>query len=896
LALITFSSSLRAATPLITMSDATSNSNFGRSVADDIDFNGDGFSDLVVGDPSFNRVSVYFGGPGHDNVADLVMSGIPGLGICVRRLPDITGDGIDELAVGAPGGGSGEQVVIYYGGASPDNVADVTVPAPPPTFNVTETFGFSIACGDVNGDGISDLVVGAYGYMPFPLFGAPRGRTYVYFGSPGFGTTPNLTLTGEADGDYFGTCVAVGDVTGDGKGDILVSAPFHGHGRVYVYNGGAGLDAVADRICEPPIGGYMGNGDNVRAADLNGDGIADIVAGAPGFPSRVNVFWGGATTTTPDLSIPGVPNDTFGTSIAVGDFCGDAALDLVVGAPEIGQPTPGKTYVFMGGACLDGDPEDVIAGNAGDQYAGVEVANVGSFVAGKDQFVIVANHTPNGTGASATVYVPDVETADGPIVITAQPTGVIAQQGGSEGFSVFVTGNNLTYTWRRNGVPIAGAPNARFIALTNIQPGDAGSYDVRICNGCGCVTSQAVTLQVCAPASASIPALVHAGPGDASATIQATATPAVVVSYWMFNKLVVTNGAKYSGAGTTTLTITNPVAADAGLYQLFYTGPCGGAMATNVCKFDVSPCSPSASVVVQPVDQTVLLGSPAAFSIQSGGCDIPTYQWQRWSDVARTWVNIAGATGSSLSFAAVASGDLGQYRCVVSAPNGSSAISNPANLNQSTPRLLMVGSKPLGCGLALVSWTTNVPMTGVVQFGADCATLNQASQASSLGYSGAAVLDLSAATYAAFRVVATAPGGEVATSGCQSAQFSSPLGNLSAMATIQPYYGNLYATGDGIPVRIHIANTGCGPIAGPITLTDLKLNGSFPPRKSDHSADLPHDLTVTGLSVNEARDIILMFSKTELNLPPKSGVVLSGVIQYGTPVRQVTVSDKTSLP
>lgn len=970
-----------AAQPVMTVSDFTSNTDFGRSIADDVDFNGDEFSDLAVGTSTSSRVDVYLGGPGHDAVADVVLTGYPALGICVRRLPDISGDGIDEIAVGATSGGSEERVVIYYGGTSPNGVADKIVPSPAPMFQ-PETFGYSIACGDVSGDGVADLVVGAYGYGSPP--GIPRGRTYVYFG-PGFGPTPNLTLTGENYGDYFGTCVAVGDVSGDGKGDVLISAPFYaGAGRVYTYYGGAGPDGTVDRVCDEPLnGGYMGNGDNIRAADMNADGVADIVAGAPQpGVNRVYIFLGGVTTSTPDLFLTaGNSTDTFGTTIAVGDFCGDASLDLVVGAPQIGQPSPGKAYVFMGGSCLDNIPEDVILGDANSKYLGLEVANVGSFLSGKDQFAVGFDREPAQTGASVTVFAPDPEDAcelpapgnalataqcgsislawdvvpgatgyrvkrdgvvvsgidpvagppfvdsspglnqrcyevcavnstvgDGPyspstcaqaadvaLVVNAQPTSIVAQQGSNDGFSVFVTGNGLTYTWRKGGVPIPGAPNRRYIVLTNIQATDAGSYDVVICNSCGCQTSQAATLQVCAPATATLPTLVRATVGDASAVIQATATPAVVPQYWMFNKQVLVNGAKYSGANTTTLVIANPTASDAGPYQLFYTGGCSENLSTNVCKFDASPCAPNVSILTHPSDQTVSLGAQASFSIQAGGCEIPTYQWQRWSDPARTWQSLPGENASTFVIGSVTAGDIGSYRCVVGAPNGSSAISNPANLSQTMPQILTVNSKPFGCGLAFVSWTTNVPMTAVVDYGADCATLVQTSTETPLGYSGSAVLDLATSPYASYRILATTPQGATASTRCAPAYFQSPLGNLSAEATGMPYYGNLYATGDAIPVRIRITNMGCGAITGPITLTDLKLNG-LPPRRSDGTADLPRDLCLSGLAAGETRETMMMFSKTEVGLPSKSGVFISGLIEYGAPTRTVSVATKFVLP
>lgn len=484
--------------------------------------------------------------------------------------------------------------------------------------------------------------------------------------------------------------------------------------------------------------------------------------------------------------------------------------------------------------------------------------------------------------------------ADAAPTINAQPTAVYSTQGGSDGFSVLATGVGLAYTWRKDGTPIPGAPNARYIVLNNLQQADAGSYDVVVCNSCGCVTSAAATLQVCALAQASVPSVVRAAAGDAFATIQAIATPGAVPQYWTRGKEPLTSGPKYSGVNTFTLTISNPTSADAGAYQLLYTGSCGGNFTSNVCKIDLSECTPFVTIATQPSDQTVSLGSQASFSVSVTGCDIPSYRWQR--DSGRSWADVPGATSSTYAIASVTSSDFGSYRCVVTAPNGSSAISNPANLNLFAPRLLTWISKPLGCGLALVTWTSNVPMTAVVSYGPDCKTLINTTPASPLGFSGSVVLDLAGSAYAVYRIDASTPQNETAGSWCATAYFNSLAGNLGVEIWNEPYYGDLYGTQDGIPARIRLWNSGCVPIAGPITLTDLRIN-NVPPRRSDHSIDLPRDLALAPLAVGEYRYVYgIMFSRSEVGLPSKSGMTIYGTVQYGSPPHVVSVAGKFTLP
>ncbi len=235
------------------------------------------------------------------------------------------------------------------------------------------------------------------------------GRTYIYFGTPGFGGSPNLVMTGEADGDYFGTAVATGDVNGDGVADVLVSAPFHaGAGRVYAYYGGPGIDAGVDRLCQDLPGGNLGNGSqNLASADVTGDGIDDIVAGSAS-ANRVCIYSGGLTSSAPNVVLHGEnPTDSFGTAVGLGDFCGDGSMDIVVGAPQIGQPGPGKAYIYMGGVTLHDAPLDILTGSPSFKYFGLVATSTGRFLGSeKSSFVVIDYYVPSGvqTGGHANVF------------------------------------------------------------------------------------------------------------------------------------------------------------------------------------------------------------------------------------------------------------------------------------------------------------------------------------------------------------------------------------------------------------------------------------------------------------------------------------------------------------
>ncbi len=307
-------------------------------------------------------------------------------GWSVAGAGDVNGDGYADVIVGAQGfGGNSGRAYVFHGGPSglSASAAFSATGEGPESF-----FGSSVAgAGDVNGDGYADVIVSASGYI------SDTGRAYLYHGGPsGLSASPAFTATGEATSNFFGRSVAgAGDVNGDGYADVIVGA--YGYitntGRAYVYHGGpSGLSASLAFTATDAATNDLFGWSVAGAGDVNGDGYADVIVGAPGYiaaTGQAYVYHGGPSglSASPVFTATGeIANNFFGVSVAgAGDVNGDGYADVIVGADGFSEPftaNTGRAYVYHGSPSgLSASPKIVATGEGPDDFFGYAVAGAG---------------------------------------------------------------------------------------------------------------------------------------------------------------------------------------------------------------------------------------------------------------------------------------------------------------------------------------------------------------------------------------------------------------------------------------------------------------------------------------------------------------------------------------
>lgn len=460
------------------------------------DVNADGFDDLIISITFYKPESGYFSsayvifGKAAGVNAPLDLSGLDGNngfrmngvnagedpGDFVSSAGDFNGDGYDDLLIGSS---LADSSYLVFGKASGfDTVLDLT------TLDSNKGFrldgidsGNSVStAGDMNGDGFDDLIIGANYANPN---GSNSGSSYVVFGtSLGFNVPLDLSsldgnngfrLDGEAEGDYAGYSVSnAGDVNGDGFDDVVIGAPFAGPngevtGSSYVVFGKAsGFDNVLDLSSLDGNNGFRLNGGRgyydagfavSGIGDFNGDGLDDLIVGAPsadpdGFRVGVSYVVFGkdsdfdATLTLSNLDgsngliLKGLQlGDRLGNFVSgAGDVNGDGFDDLIMGVSEGSLNhlilDPGSSYVVFGGNFTNAV---TFLGTPGADNLAAGTAAAESFVAGDGNDLMIG-------GGGLDVF----HGGAGDDMIKVSKFGFRSVDGGAGNDTLAVTGSGLT--------------------------------------------------------------------------------------------------------------------------------------------------------------------------------------------------------------------------------------------------------------------------------------------------------------------------------------------------------------------------------------------------------------------------------------------------------------------
>jgi hypothetical protein len=411
------------------------NAYFGSSLSSAGDVNGDGFSDVIAGSWGYSNgeteegaAYIFYGSKDGINLTGVKIESnqaTASFGQSVAGAGDVNDDGYSDVIVGAPsftGDLENEGAAFIYMGSSEgiSTIASAILEG-----NKSNSyFGASVApAGDVNADQFNDILVGAYFYEN--ILGNDMGAVFVYSGDyTGIKPSPATTILGTKIGGKFGYAVSsAGDLNGDGYSDIVVGSPNYnnGTGAINIYlasSKGEGISAQSPTILEGDQVGAEFGSSVACAGDVNGDGFSDIIVGEPGRDNAgklregwAHVYFGSVNGTVKAKSLitSNQAEAELGASVAsAGDVNGDGFSDIIVGAPSYDNALidQGVALVFHGSAAsIETNFSTQIVNNQADAELGFAVSGAGDVNGdGYDDVIVGAPFYDNGANDEGAAF------------------------------------------------------------------------------------------------------------------------------------------------------------------------------------------------------------------------------------------------------------------------------------------------------------------------------------------------------------------------------------------------------------------------------------------------------------------------------------------------------------
>ncbi len=402
------------------------------------DLNNDGFADFVIGatgatangNSAAGKVYVVYG-PANEELnlsdADIVLNGVAEDVQAGNALSsgDFNNDGIDDLLIGAESANTankGESYIIFgsLSLAQEINLSDANV-----TFegiDHQDRSGSAVSSGDINCDGIEDILIGA----PYATGGASySGEMYVVYGSSILSGTidlvdANVTFFSDSSSGFLTNRrgITTGDMNNDGFDDIYVVGTNNNGDGYFIYNNCSLSSSINLTVDVNFTMGGVGERAIVMG-DINNDGYLDLIGGDYEFNNgTVNIFLGSADLSgskylsQDNITIEGLNSEQFGYDVAVGDYNGDDIIDLFVSAnyeDTNGNIDSGALHIFYGpivnGTNIYSNQSNVtFNGVSASDYAGALIVNDFNNDNSADILIGAYCADPNGNSQAGEVY------------------------------------------------------------------------------------------------------------------------------------------------------------------------------------------------------------------------------------------------------------------------------------------------------------------------------------------------------------------------------------------------------------------------------------------------------------------------------------------------------------